>query len=85
MSKRHKSSDSEDEEVKEVTGRRQRKKSDRFGGFILDEAEVDDEIEDEEEWEDGAEDYGLVGNEVDEMRPSAREIDGRRRQQHIWE
>ena len=65
--------------------KRKRKKSDRFGGFILEEAEVDDEVEDEEEWEDGAENYGLVGNEVDEMGPTAREIDGRRRQQQMWE
>lgn len=98
-SKRHKGSDSEEEEEddeeieeeedeedeEEVKGGRKRKKSDRFGGFILEEAEVDDEVEDEEEWEDGAENYGVVGNEVNEMGPTAREIDGSRRRQQMWD
>ena len=34
--------------------KRKKKKAPRHGGFILDEAEVDDEIEDDEEWEEGA-------------------------------
>lgn len=96
-SKRHKSSEPEDddeeideeeddEEDEDDVGRgRKRKKRDRFGGFILEEAEVDDEVEDEEEWEEGAENYGLVGNEIDEGGPTAREIEGRRRQQAMWE
>ena len=42
-------------------------------------------MEDEDEWEDGAADYGLVGNETDEVGPTAREIEGRRRQQAMWE
>ena len=46
---------------------------------------VDDDVEDEDEWEDGAADYGLVGNETDEVGPTAREIEGRRRQQAMWE
>jgi hypothetical protein len=33
----------------------------------------------------GAENYGLVGNDVDEMGLTARTIDGRFRQQQIWE
>lgn len=45
----------------------------------MDEAEVDDDIEDEEEWEDGAEEI------IDKRRPieetSAREIEGHRRLQ----
>ena len=65
--------------MEEVSGGRKRRKGDRFGGFILDEAEVDDKVEDEEEWEDGAANNGLVGNEVDEMGSTARKIDGKRR------
>lgn len=75
----------EDEDEEEFRGGRKRKKSDRFGGFILEEAEVDDEVEDEEEWEDGAENYGLVGNEVEESGLTARDIDGNRRRQQMWE
>lgn len=75
----------DDEEEDDVRGKR-KKKTDRFGGFILEEAEVDDEMEDEEEWEDGAENYGLIGNDVEEGGLTAREIDGRRRQQSFaWE
>jgi hypothetical protein len=33
----------------------------------------------------GAENYGLVGNDVDEMGLTARTIDRRFRQQQIWE
>lgn len=33
----------------------------------------------------GAENYGLVGNYVDEMGLTARTIDGRFRQQKMWE
>lgn len=51
-------------------------------GFIIDEAEVDDEVDEDEEWEDGAE-IGIV-NEVDEIGPTAREIEIRRRG-NLWE
>lgn len=53
-------------------------------GFIIDEAEVDDEVEDEDEWEEGAE-IGIVPNEVDEIGLTAREIEGRRRGTNLWE
>lgn len=64
---------------------RKEKKKDRYGGFIIDEAEVDDEVEDEDEWEDGAPEYGIVPNEVDEFGPTAREIEGRRRVTSMWD
>jgi len=75
----------EDEEDEDRPNRGRRKKNDRFGGFIIDEAEVDDEIEDEDEWEEGAQEIGIVGNEVDELGPTAREIEGRRRGTNLWE
>ncbi|KAJ8965744.1 hypothetical protein NQ314_003922 [Rhamnusium bicolor] len=61
------------------------KKKDRYGGFIIDEAEVDDEVEDEDEWEEGAQEIGIVPNEVDEFGPTAREIEGRRRGTNLWD
>lgn len=76
--------DSEEEDSDGGRGRK-RKKKDRFGGFIIDEAEVDDEVEDEEEWEEGAQEIGIVANEVDELGPTAREIEGRRRGTNLWE
>lgn len=76
--------DSEEEDSDSGRGRK-RKKKDRFGGFIIDEAEVDDEVEDEEEWEEGAQEIGIVANEVDELGPTAREIEGRRRGTNLWE
>lgn len=54
-------------------------------GFIIDEAEVDDEVEDEDEWEEGAHEIGIVPNEVDEVGLTAREIEGRRRGTNLWE
>lgn len=54
-------------------------------GFIIDEAEVDDEVEDEDEWEEGAQEIGIVPNEVDEVGLTAREIEGRRRGTNLWE
>lgn len=59
--------------------RKKRKKDSRYGGFIIDEAEVDDEVDEDDEWEEGAQEMGIVGNEVDEMGPTARDIEGRRR------
>lgn len=54
-----------------------------YGGFIIDEAEVDDEVDEDDEWEDGANELGIV-NEVDESGPTAREIEIRRRG-NLWE
>ncbi|KFM58475.1 Transcription elongation factor SPT5, partial [Stegodyphus mimosarum] len=73
--------DEEDEDEDDDRGKRKRKKP-RFGGFILDEAEVDDEVEEEEEWEEGAEDI------IDRTRPNeentSRDIDSHRRLQMMW-
>lgn len=46
---------------------------------------MDDEVEDEDEWEDGAQEIGIVSNELDEFGPTAREIEGRRRGTNLWE
>lgn len=62
---------------------KKKKKKERFGGFIIDEAEVDDEVDEDDEWEDGANEIGIV-NEVDELGPTAREIEIRRRG-NLWE
>ncbi|KAL7286586.1 hypothetical protein TKK_0019213 [Trichogramma kaykai] len=53
--------------------------------FILQEAEVDDDAEDEEEWEDGAHELGIVENEIEELGPTARDIEGRRRISNMWD
>ncbi|XP_050426414.1 transcription elongation factor SPT5 [Adelges cooleyi] len=81
------SEDEYDEEEDEENDRpgKKKKKNERFGGFIIDEADVDDEVEEDEEWEDGAGDYGIVANEVDELGPTAREIEGRRRGTNLWD
>lgn len=77
--------DDEEEDEEEDRSRKRKRKNDRYGGFIIDEAEVDDEVEDEDEWEDGAQEMGLVPNEMEEMGPTAREIEGRRRGTSMWE
>ncbi|XP_001947840.1 transcription elongation factor SPT5 [Acyrthosiphon pisum] len=64
---------------------KKKKKNERFGGFIIDEADVDDEIEEDDDWEDGAGEYGIVANEIDELGPTAREIEGRRRGTNLWD
>lgn len=74
-----------DSEEEDSDRGRKRRKKDRYGGFIIDEAEVDDEVEDEDEWEDGAQEIGIVANEVDESGPTARDIEGRRRGTNLWE
>lgn len=80
--------DEYDEEEDEEDDDRPRKKKRRKGqvhDFIIEEAEVDDEPEDDEEWEEGAQEIGIVGNEVDEIGLTAREIEGRRRGTNLWE
>lgn len=62
---------------------KKKKKKERYGGFIIDEAEVDDEVDEDDEWEDGANEIGIV-NEVDEIGPTARDIEIRRRG-NLWE
>jgi transcription elongation factor SPT5 len=77
--------DSEEYEDDEEDDRpRKKKKKERFGGFIIDEAEVDDEVDEDDEWEEGAQEIGIVGNEVEEFGQTAREIENRRRGA-LWE
>lgn len=76
--------DSEEEDEDEDRPKKKKKKE-RYGGFIIDEAEVDDEVDEDEEWgEDGA--IGEIGivNESDELGPTAREIEIRRRG-NLWD
>lgn len=47
--------------------------------------QVDDEVDEDDEWEEGAQEMGIVGNEVDEIGPTAREIEGRRRGTNLWD
>ncbi|CAK9801062.1 Transcription elongation factor SPT5 [Anthophora quadrimaculata] len=80
------SSEYDEEEEEEDDDRpRKKKKKDKYRDFIIDEAEVDDEVEDDDEWEEGAQEIGIVGNEVDELGPTAREIEGRRRGTNLWD
>ncbi|KAM9130031.1 uncharacterized protein ACDP82_010761 isoform 1-T4 [Pangshura tecta] len=65
-------SEKEEEEEKEEDYNEEEEEDDddrppkkpRHGGFILDEADVDDEYEDEDQWEDGAEDI-LENEEIE--------------------
>uniref|UniRef100_A0A1A9UYD5 Transcription elongation factor SPT5 n=1 Tax=Glossina austeni TaxID=7395 RepID=A0A1A9UYD5_GLOAU len=77
--------DSEEYEEDEDDRPRKKKKKDRFGGFIIDEAEVDDEVDEDDEWEEGANELGIVGNEIDELGPTARDIEIRRRGTNLWD
>uniref|UniRef100_A0A8C2WUV4 Transcription elongation factor SPT5 n=1 Tax=Cyclopterus lumpus TaxID=8103 RepID=A0A8C2WUV4_CYCLU len=76
-----------DEEEEEDDDDRPRKKP-RHGGFILDEADVDDEYEDEEDqWEEGAEDIlEKEEAEVSNIDHLAQDEDhsGSRRLQNLW-
>ena len=65
--------------------RRAKKKPKRsgVGDFILEEAEVDDEVEDDEEYEEGFDNY--VGQDIGEDGPTAREIESGLRRHSIWE
>ncbi|GLD65701.1 transcription elongation factor SPT5 isoform X1 [Lates japonicus] len=78
-----------DEEEEEDDDDRPRKKP-RHGGFILDEADVDDEYEDEEDqWEEGAEDILEKVNEEAEVSNIDHVVldedhSGSRRLQNLW-
>ncbi|XP_041092423.1 transcription elongation factor SPT5-like isoform X2 [Polyodon spathula] len=76
----------EEEEEEEDDDDRPRKKP-KHGGFILDEADVDDDYEDEDQWEDGAEDI------LEKEQAEVSNIDhvvldddhsGARRLQNLW-
>ncbi|XP_033751673.1 transcription elongation factor SPT5-like [Pecten maximus] len=70
------------EEDEDDDGRRKKKKP-RLSGFIIDEADVDDEGEDDEDdWESGAED--LIEAKSNYEGPTAREIEGNRRLEHLF-
>lgn len=58
--------------------KKKKRKKPRHGGFILEEAEVDDEIEDDEEWEEGV-NQDLIDNKVDDS--SQRDRNSHRRLQ----
>ncbi|KAJ8683478.1 hypothetical protein QAD02_019270 [Eretmocerus hayati] len=77
--------DEYDDEEEDDRPRKKKRKKGHALDFIIREAEVDDEPEDDEEWEDGAQEMGIVGNEVDEIGLTAREIEGRRRGTNLWE
>uniref|UniRef100_G3TQX0 Transcription elongation factor SPT5 n=1 Tax=Loxodonta africana TaxID=9785 RepID=G3TQX0_LOXAF len=63
-------------------------KKPRHGGFILDEADVDDEYEDEDQWEDGAEDILEKVEEIEASNIDNVVLDedrsGARRLQNLW-
>ncbi|XP_041092424.1 transcription elongation factor SPT5-like isoform X3 [Polyodon spathula] len=74
----------EEEEEEEDDDDRPRKKP-KHGGFILDEADVDDDYEDEDQWEDGAEDI-LEKVNVSNIDHVVLDDDhsGARRLQNLW-
>lgn len=49
--------------------------------FLLNKFKVDED----DEWEEGANEIGIVGNEIDELGPTARDIEIRRRGTNLWE
>lgn len=79
------SKDYDDEDEERDNARYKKRRNERHGGFILEEAEVDDEVESEDEWEDGAQEVGIVDNDFDEHGPTAQDIEGRRRGTTFWE
>ena len=67
-------------------GPRQKKRKMESGyDFIIREAEVDDESDDDEQWEEVAEEIGIDGNAVEEIGLTARDIEGKRRATKLWE
>lgn len=77
--------DEEEDEDNDGGRYNKRRRNERHGGFILDEAEVDDEVESEDDWEEGAQEIGIISHEIEEHGPTAREIEGRRRGTSLWE
>ena len=75
----------EEEEEEEDDHGGPRRKRRKVYDFIIREAEVDDEPETDEEWEGAAQEIGIVANEIDELGPTAREIEGRRRGTNMWD
>ncbi len=67
------------------SSRRPQKKQKRsgVGDFILEEAEVDDDVEEDEEFEEGYDAY--VAQDAREDGPTAREIESGLRRHSMWE
>ena len=57
----------------------------RYRDFIIEEAEVDSDVDEDDEYEGDFAEIGIVGNEVEESGQTAREIENRRRMGMIWE
>ncbi|GAB6022325.1 transcription elongation factor spt5 [Chamberlinius hualienensis] len=76
------SDNANEEEEEDYDDRPRKRKKPMPSDFIIDEAEVDDEVEDDEEWEEGAED--IIDKKANIEGPTAREIEGQRRLQTFW-
>ena len=61
---------------------KKRRKKKKVNDFILDEAEVDDDVEDDEEWEDGAED--IIDQSKAGHADRGRDLDSHRRLQKMF-
>lgn len=70
------------DEEDESSSHRRKKKKPRYGGFILDEAEVDDDVEDDEDWEEGAED--IIDKTQASEENTSKDIESNRRLQMMW-
>lgn len=57
----------------------------RYRDFIIEEAEVDSDVDEDDEYEGEVGEIGIVGNEVEESGQTAREIENRRRMVMLWE
>lgn len=57
----------------------------RYRDFIIEEAEVDSDVDEDDEYDDNVAEIGIVGNEVEESGRTAREIENRRRIHTLWE
>ena len=60
-----------------VNNKSQKRKSKAKSGklFIIDEAEVDDEVEEEDEWEEGADEVEIIQSDSQDPGPSVRETE----------
>ena len=80
--------DSEEEDEKPRVRARKRKRRKRTKGtrneFIIDEAEVDDDVESDDDWEEGAEDIIDKSNKPQDQN-TARDLDSHRRLQKMFE
>ncbi|XP_037068165.1 transcription elongation factor SPT5-like, partial [Pollicipes pollicipes] len=80
------SEEDEDEDEERRGSKKRKKKKDRFGGFILEEAEEDGDADEDEEWDAEADNYDIMANEEGEVGPTAQEIEQRRRRnQMMWD